>query len=416
MSKTKSFDISKQLVFEAFKKVKANKGAAGVDGQEIKDFERRLKDNLYKIWNRMSSGTYFPKPVLRVEIPKPDGRTRPLGIPTVTDRVAQMTAKMVLEPSLEEVFHEDSYGYRPNKSAERAIKVTRERCWRFDWVIDLDIKGFFDNLDHALLMKAVRKHAREKWIILYVERWLQAPAQLRDGTINTPEKGTPQGGVISPLLANLFLHYAFDIWMDREFPENPFARYADDVVVHCRSLAEAERLKESVTARMSECHLELHPAKTKIVYCKDDNRRGDYDCTRFDFLGFTFRARTAKNKKGQLFNGFNPAVSAKSRKAFSDKLRSLKIHRRSDLSVFDISKWVNPMLRGWVNYFGCVNKSETDFIFKLFNSILYRWARRKYRRLRSRKAFFDFVRRGTKLFPDLFIHWSDKNLSVMTVR
>ncbi len=416
MNKTKSFDISKHLVFSAFKKVKANRGSAGVDGQEVKDFENRLKDNLYKIWNRMSSGTYFPKPVLRVEIPKADGRMRPLGIPTITDRIAQMTAKMALEPSLETVFHTDSYGYRPGKSAEQAIRITRQRCWRFDWVIDLDIKGFFDNLDHDLLMKAVVRHTQERWIILYIERWLKAPVQFQDDTQIYPLKGTPQGGVISPLLANLFLHYAFDMWMDREFPSNPFARYADDVVVHCRTQAEAEHLKEKITARMRECNLELHPDKTKIVYCKDDNRKGNYHHTEFDFLGFTFRSRTAKNRCGVLFNGFNPAVSMKSRKAFSNRLKSFRLQRRSDLNIFEISRLINPLLRGWLNYFGCVNESETYFIMKQFNSILYRWGRRKYKRLRGRKAFFRWIKRLMGRYPDLFIHWRIKWLGVMTIQ
>ncbi len=416
MCKTKSFDISKQLVFRAFKKVKANRGSAGVDGQEIKDFENRLKDNLYKIWNRMSSGTYFPKPVLRVEIPKSDGRMRPLGIPTITDRIAQMTAKMALEPCLESIFHTDSYGYRPGKSAEQAIRITRQRCWRFDWVIDLDIKGFFDNLDHDLLMKAVVRHTQERWIILYIERWLKAPVQFQDGTQVNPLKGTPQGGVISPLLANLFLHYAFDMWMNREFPSNPFARYADDVVVHCRTQAEAEHLKEAITARMRECHLELHPDKTKIVYCKDDNRKGDYHHTQFDFLGFTFRNRTAKSRRGVLFSSFNPAVSMKSRKAFLNKLKSYRIQRRSDLNLFEISRLINPLLRGWLNYFGCVYKSETYQIMKQFNSILYRWGRRKYKRLRSRKLFFRWINRLMGRFPDLFVHWRIKWLGVMTIQ
>ncbi len=416
MRKTKSFHISKQVVWDAFKRVKANRGSAGVDQQEIKDFEKNLEDNLYKVWNRMSSGTYFPKPVLRVEIPKPDGRMRPLGIPTIIDRIAQMVVKFHLEPILEQHFHVDSYGYRPNKSAEQAIKVTRQRCWQFDWVIDLDIKGFFDNIDHDLLMKAVRKHTDESWILLYIERWLKAPVQFPDGNQKLSDTGTPQGGVISPLLANLFLHYAFDIWMNRNYSANPFERYADDVVVHCKTLIEAERIKSAITSRMRECKLELHPEKTKIVYCKDDNRKENYHQTQFDFLSFTFRNRTSKRRDGKLFNGFNPAVSLKSRKVILDKIRTWKIHRKSDKTIFELSRICNPVFRGWYNYFKCVNSSETYLVFEYFNSILYRWGRRKYKRLQSRKKFFNWMKRIRAKFPNLFIYWQLAGVGVRTVQ
>ncbi len=230
LDKAKPFSISKREVWEAFKRVKVNQGGAGVDGQTIAEFEGDLSNNLYKLWNRMSSGSYFPPPVRRVEIPKGDGGNRPLGIPTVSDRVAQMVVKRYLEPKLEEHFHEDSYGYRPLKSAIEAVGVARERCWRNDWVLDLDIKGFFDNIDHDLLMSAVQRHTDCKWVLLYLERWLKAPVQLADGRLVEREKGTPQGGVISPLLANLFLHYAFDEWMRRKCPSIRFERYADDMI------------------------------------------------------------------------------------------------------------------------------------------------------------------------------------------
>ena len=228
MSKTKSFCISKSTVWEAYKRVRANKGAAGCDKQSLKEFEIGLGNNLYKIWNRMSSGSYMPQPVLRVEIPKGDGDFRLLGIPTVSDRIAQMTVKICLEPELERVFHEDSYGYRPEKAALQAVELARKRCWRYDWVVDLDIKGFFDSLDHELMMRAVQKHTSQKWVLLYIERWLKAPVQFQDGSIVERTQGAPQGGVISPLLANLFLHYAFDMWLQRNYPKNPFERYADD--------------------------------------------------------------------------------------------------------------------------------------------------------------------------------------------
>ncbi|MFC5472420.1 group II intron reverse transcriptase/maturase, partial [Paraherbaspirillum soli] len=284
VERAKPFVISKQEVWQAYEQVKAKRGAAGVDGETIAQFEQDLKKNLYRLWNRLSSGSYMPPAVRRVEIPKGDGKKRPLGIPTVADRIAQMVVKNILEPELEPMFHRDSYGYRPNRSAHQAVAIVRQRCWRMDWVVDLDIKGFFDNIDHALLMKAVRKHTDCRWALLYIERWLTAPVQMPDGTlVVNAGKGTPQGGVISPLLANLFLHYAFDRWMDKHFPDLPFARYADDVICHCTSKAQATILRQAIQKRLAECKLELHPDKTKIVYCKDVARRGRHEVCKFDF-------------------------------------------------------------------------------------------------------------------------------------
>ncbi|EJM2521986.1 group II intron reverse transcriptase/maturase, partial [Salmonella enterica] len=276
MDRAKPFSISKTIVWEAYKRVKANAGAAGVDRQSIEAFEKDLTGNLYKLWNRMASGSYFPPPVRRVDIPKSGGGTRSLGIPTVTDRIAQMVAKLVLEPEVEPCFHPDSYGYRPERSAIDAVGVARQRCWRYDWVVDMDIRAFFDSMDHDLLMRAVRKHTSCQWVLLYIERWLKAPVQLPDGTVHPRDRGTPQGGVISPLLANLFLHYAFDLWMQRNHPDKPFERYADDVIVHCRSLGASRSLMREIDQRLSECGLTLHPEKTKVVYCKDRSRRADY--------------------------------------------------------------------------------------------------------------------------------------------
>jgi RNA-directed DNA polymerase len=287
MSKAKPFCISKQEVWEAYKRVKANKGAAGVDEQSIAGFEKRLKRNLYKIWNRMSSGSYFPPPVRTVKIPKANGGERKLGIPTVSDRIAQMVVKSRLEPEVDPLFHPDSYGYRPGKSALDAVGQARQRCWRHDWIVDLDIKGFFDNIDQNLLMRAVKKHAKEKWVVLYIERWLQAPIQEEDGQLIQRGRGTPQGGVASPLLANLFLHYAFDRWIAATYPHVRFERYADDAIVHCRTEVEAQQVRAAIAARFEECRLELHPEKTKIVYCKDDDRRRTYPNEKFDFLGYS---------------------------------------------------------------------------------------------------------------------------------
>ena len=309
-SKVKSFSISKRVVLEAWEAVKANHGGAGVDGQSIEDFERDLSGNLYKIWNRLSSGTYVPPPVKEVQIPKQHGLgVRSLGVPTVADRVAQTVVKLYLEPNVEKVFHEDSYGYRPGRSALDAVGVCRERCWRFDWLIDVDYQSFFDSLDHSLVLRAVAHHTDQRWVLLYVDRWLKAPVQREDGTVVARDRGTPQGSAISPVLANVFLHYAFDAWMAREFPAVPFERYADDVVAHCKSKRQAQFVLGAITTRMVSLGLELNPGKTRIVYCKDSSRNGSHEHERFDFLGYTFRPRCARNRRGKLFTSFAPAIS-----------------------------------------------------------------------------------------------------------
>ena len=406
LEKAKSFEISKQSVWEAWKHVKANRGAAGVDAVSLVDFEGDLKDNLYKIWNRMSSGSYFPPSVKTVAIPKKAGGERVLGIPTVSDRISQMVVKIYLEPLLEPHFHEDSYGYRPSRSAIQAVGVTRKRCWRYDWLLEFDIKGLFDNIDHKLLMQAVRHHTTVKWVLLYIERWLKAPFQHADGTQQERCKGTPQGGVISPLLANLFLHYVFDKWMDRNYPRNPFCRYADDAVVHCRTEAETLVLKEHLAARFKECDLELHPVKTKIVYCKDDQRRGAYPVTSFDFLGFTFMPRLSKSWKGSLFLNFSPAISNKAGKSIREKSRHWNMHRRSDESLEDLSRMYSPVIRGWINYYGSFYKSKLVRTMRHLNRILFRWAMRKFKKLKRhpRRAEY-WLGRIAQKHPRLFPHW-----------
>ena len=407
MDKAKPFNISKHLIWDAYRKVKANRGAAGVDGQTIDQFEEDLKDNLYKLWNRMSSGSYFPPPVRRVDIPKENGGKRPLGIPTVADRIAQMVVKQYLEPKLEPYFHPDSYGYRPEKSAIGAIRVTRQRCWRYSWVLDLDIKGFFDNIDHKLLMRAVRKHTDCRWVLLYIERWLKAPAQDENGAIVTRTKGTPQGGVISPLLANLFLHYAFDKWMERDQPTIPFERYADDIICHCVSKAQAEWLQGAVEKRLAECGLELHPQKTKIVHCKNDREPDSYHEGNFDFLGFTFRSRQARSKRGKFFTGFLPAVSNKAAKKIRQTVRSWKLHRLTDKSIEDFAHIFNPIIRGWINYYGSYYKSALYPIFQHLENILARWAVRKYKRLRNcGQRARHWLRTIAKRQPGLLAHWT----------
>lgn len=386
MTETKPFSISKKVVWEAYKRVKANRGAAGVDGQSLAAFEKDLKGNLYKIWNRMSSGSYVAPPVRLVEIPKGDGRMRPLGIPTVGDRVAQMVAKMVLEPMVEPKFHPDSYGYRPGKSALDAVAVARQRCWRMDWVIDLDISGFFDNLDHELVMKAVRHHTDLKWLLLYVGRWLKAPLQLEDGALKDRTAGTPQGGVVSPLLANLFMHHAFDDWMKRHHPSAPFERYADDTVIHCKSKAQAEQLLDAVRVRLRQCGLELHPTKTKLVYCKDDDRRGRYEPHRFDFLGYTFQPRRAKNRHGKFFVSFLPAISNKAAQAVRQTIRDWRLaFTRNNQTLEDLARLVDPYVRGWMNYYGRFYRSRCVLVLRHLNDALVLWVMRKYKRFRRRE-------------------------------
>jgi RNA-directed DNA polymerase len=402
----KPFQISKFVVMEAYRKVKANRGAAGVDRESLADFEKDLKNNLYKIWNRMSSGTYFPPPVRMVEIPKKTGGTRALGIPTVSDRIAQMVVKMYLEPTIDPIFHKDSYGYRPGKSAIDAVGITRQRCWRYAYVLEFDIKGLFDNIDHELLMKAVRKHAKERWTVLYIERWLKASFQKSDGSIEVREKGTPQGGVISPLLANLFLHYAFDAWMQRNYPRLPFARYADDAVIHCRSRQEADRLKEALSKRLNDCHLELHPEKTRIVYCGINGKSGREEHRQFDFLGFSFRLRRAKRRDGSTFTNFLPAISKKAAKSARQRIRSWKIPRNTPLTLEEISKRYDPVLRGWISYYGSFYKSELYTLYRHMTRKLVLWALEKYKRFKKNYLRgLKWLDRVARKNPTLFVYW-----------
>ncbi|WP_424513421.1 group II intron reverse transcriptase/maturase [Psychrobacillus psychrotolerans] len=405
MHKTKPYVISKNVVYEAFLRVKANKGSAGIDEQSIAEFEENLKDNLYKIWNRMSSGSYFPPAVKAVEIPKKAGGTRTLGIPTVADRIAQMTVKLYFEPSVEPFFHEDSYGYRPKKSAIQALEITRKRCWKYNWVLEFDIKGLFDNIDHDLLMRAVEKHTKVEWIKLYIKRWLKAPFQTNKG-IKERTSGTPQGGVISPVLANLFLHYTFDKWMEINHPNNPFARYADDAVIHCKTEEEAKKLLESLNKRMNICKLELHPTKTKIIYCKDADRKEEHENISFDFLGYTFRPRLSKNRWGKHFVNFTPAISNKSKKSIRQKVRSWKLQLKAYKELFDLSMMFNSAIQGWINYYGKFYKSEMYSSLRHINKALIMWARKKYKKLaRHKKNAERFMGRIAIQNPKLFKHW-----------
>lgn len=404
--KAKPFDIPKRLIWKAWKRVAANKGAPGVDKESIEAYQNNLGGNLYKLWNRMSSGSYQPQPVRQVLIPKGDDSYRSLGIPTVADRTAQMAVKMVLEPRLEQIFHAGSYGYRPGKSAQQAVAQARRNCWRYDWVVDMDIKAFFDTIDHDLMMRAVEKHVPEKWIRLYIRRWLKSPVRLVEGGLQQRHCGTPQGGVISPLLANLYLHYAFDNWMSRNHPGVPFERYADDVICHCRTKVEAETLLANLKERLGSCGLQLHPIKTQVVYCKDDKRDEDHPHTRFDFLGFSFHRRTQRDRYGNLFTGINPAVSRKALKRMNQAIRNLNIHRSTVVTLPELAKRLNPMVRGWIAYYGAFYPEPLKRFLIRIDLRLGRWARNKYKRLRGHKRrSWAWLARCRSVWPGLFVHW-----------
>ena len=406
MEEGKPFGIPKRYVWEAYKRVKANQGASGVDQMSIQKLEEHLEDNLYKLWNRMSSGSYLPPPVRLVEIPKKDGGKRALGIPTVLDRIAQTVVKGILEEKLERLFHPDSFGYRPKKSGLEAVGKARSRCWQYAWVVDLDIRGFFDNLDHDLLMKAVRCHFDSKWILLYIERWLKAPLQTEDGSQRDRGKGTPQGGVVSPVLANLFLHYAFDRWMSRNHPECPFERYADDIVVHCAGKEEAQRIKGEVEARLRECRLELHPAKTKIIYCRDSNRKERHPNQSFDFQGYTFQPRVARSHNGKCFMSFSPSVSREAAKKIRRTIRSWGLQRKTEKSLQELAEAVNPILRGWINYYGHYRRSSLYPVFRALDIRIVRWAMDKYKRLRrNRQKAWRWMNTVKRYNPTVFAHW-----------
>ncbi len=407
MVENKPYNIPKQVVMTAFRRVKANKGSAGIDGQTIEDFETQLKGNLYKIWNRMSSGSYFPPPVKLVEIPKKSGGKRGLGIPTVSDRIAQMVVAMFLESKLDSLFHEDSYGYRRNKSALDAIGQARKRCWKYDYVVEFDIKGLFDNIDHELLMKAVTKHVSEPWVILYIERWLKTPFIDSKGNEIERKAGTPQGGVVGPILANLFLHYAFDRWIMKTSPCTPFERYADDAIIHCRTEEEAAQTLKVLGARLKECKLSLHPDKTKIVYCKDKDRTKEHPVKEFDFLGYTFKRVFIKDRTGRLQFNFLPSVSSKSAKAFREKIRLMQIHKHSGITIGMVAELINPTVRGWLNYFTKYNRSAVKYSMDCLNRRLVKWVMCKYKRFKGRRRKAEeWLKRLAKRVPSMFSHWA----------
>ncbi len=406
MDKAKPFGISKRAVWEAYRKVRENRGAAGVDRESLEDFEQDLANNLYKLWNRLASGSYFPPPVRLVEIPKAGGGKRRLGVPTVSDRVAQMVVKRALEPWVEPHFHPDSYGYRPGKSALQAVGVTRQRCWAHDYVLEFDVKRLFDEIDHGLLLRAVDKHTDCRWVRLYIERWLVAPFQQADGTLVERTRGTPQGGVVSPLLANLFLHYVFDKWMERNYPDNPFARYADDGVVHCRSEGEAHALKARLAERFQACRLELHPQKTQIVCCNIKKPLGATVAKKFDFLGYCFRPRWVQRRTGTMFVGFTPAISPGSMKRLRQEVRQWRLHRRTSVSLAALAESRNPVIRGWMQYYGAYHGSALIPVWRHIDQHIVKWVKGKYRKKgRSYQRANRWLGRVARYQPELFVHW-----------
>ena len=405
-TKSSTVPITKQMVKEAYRKVKLNQGSAGVDEESLEDFEVKLLDNLYVLWNRLSSGSYFPKPVREVEIPKSDGRTRKLGIPTVSDRIAQEVIKSYLEPRLEAVFSESSYGYRPLKSAHEAVEEVKQNTRLYAWVLDMDIKAFFDEVNHELLMKAIDCHVEEKWVKLYIKRWLETPIQSADGTL-TPKNGngTPQGGVISPFLANLFLHYVLDKWLSVNYPSVAFVRYADDVIIHCHSEYQAKEILDAIRQRLTACKLRLNEQKTKIVYCLNYTRkqRKDYS-KKFDFLGFTFKPTTLKSKNGGLFIGFVCTMSQKAQSRIIDEWETLKVHRYSENELQDIATKLNPQLRGIINYYGKINLGGLRSLFRNLQFRLCKWVRNKYK-LESYRVGYQWLDKTQESYPNMFQHW-----------
>ena len=394
------------MVFESYLKVVSKDGGAGIDSESIDMFNANKSSNLYKIWNRMTSGSYFPPPVRTVFISKKQGGVRPLGIPTVSDRVAQGVVKEYLEPSMETVFHNSSFGYRPGRSQHDALEQCQRNCIKKAWVLDVDIKGFFDNISHSIMIELVGQHTKERWVLMYVERWLQAGVEQEDGSITARIKGTPQGGVVSPLLANIYLHHAFDKWMDETHSHCPFERYADDIVIHCSSKEEAERMLEELKTRMQEFELTLHPEKTKIVYCKNYQRNEKHDSESFTFLSYSFQPRTIPDKFGRAkpLLVFGCAICNAAKARIVTAIKEVLRVRWSTQTLEWFADKLNPKIRGWLNYYTRFKKDEAHKVFYYLNELIQKWIKNTYK-IRSKVELYDKYQLIQTNNPTLFYHW-----------
>ena len=400
---TKEHPITKRMVLEAFKLVKANRGASGVDGQEIEQYEKELMGNTYKLWNRMTSGSYYPQPVREKEIAKKPGGTRKLGIPTVTDRIAQQVVKTYLEPKVDPTFHPDSYGYRPGKNAHMALQTAMSRCGRIGWVIDMDIRSFFDSIDHELLLKAVRYYTKEKWVLMYITRWLKAEVQKANGELEKRTRGTPQGGVVSGLLANIFLHFTFDKWMEIHYPMIRFERYSDDIIIHCISEKQAQFIQGQIVKRFEACKLAINADKTKIVYCLNDQNREKAQAKKsFTFLGYTFKPRYCPTQYGlRLIT--SACMSKEAKNHVRDTIRKFSI-RKFRGNIQQLSTALSSRIRGWMNYYCKFHKWTTTGLWYWLNKKLIEWTMSN-KRIGKRKAI-RWLNTVYNSHPHLFGHWA----------
>lgn len=401
----KTIPVEYEWVVKAYQKVRRGGKAVGIDNESWTAFEKQTERNLYVIWNRLASGSYYPQPLREVEIPKKDGKKRKLGIPTLRDRIAQQVVKEYMEERIDKIFHKNSYGYRPLKSAHQAIEEVRQNCYKQDWVIDMDISSFFDEIDHELMLKAVSHVMEEKWVKMYVERWLQMPIQQSDGSLKQKQgKGTPQGGVISPLLANLYLHFTLDVWLTKHYSAVSFVRYADDIIMHCNSKEEAEEVLRAVKERLAEVKLQIKEEKTAIIYCKDYRRKEKQEKVKFDFLGFSYQPRGRKSKiDGKLFMAFTAEISQSSQKKIRGVIRSAKLWRYTQIEISDIAKYFNPKIRGWINYYGIYSKRSLRRVMMRIELNLMRLISKKYK-IGYRKTVkkLALIKQEN---PKLFYHW-----------
>jgi len=406
--KPKSQPITEDMVTSAYKRVNKSSKGKGIDNISFDDFDKNKADNLYKIWNRMASGSYIPPPVKEVEIPKQGSeKMRKLGVATIGDRVAQNVVSHYLENLIDSKFDENSFAYRKGKSAQQALQKCKENCWRYSWAVDLDIKGFFDNIDRDLLMEIVKEHTHEKWVLMYVERWLRASIIKKDGTEDIRDKGTPQGGVVSPILANMYLDKVFDKRFNIHFSGLEFERYADDIIIHCRSHQQANQILDELKQRFSAYKLELHPVKTKIVFCKQSKHKGiSYPINSFTFLGVQFRPLKQKSKNGTIFQGFSAVVPVSSTVKIGNFIRSLNLHRRTNIDIYQIAELINRRIQNWINYFRNWNMhSNCGYFFYKLNVRLLKWARNRFKRLKSKKRTIGLMKQIQRLDPNLFVHW-----------